>query len=157
MQALDRATEADMDRYACSEAYYKVSSALRNCLRTMSKHWRQFRKGYKRELDCADSLQVAMKTVVDNLSVLAVEKCLVEPLPDLLSPQTVVSLDDATVTSIAAETEESKLDRSRASHKLKVLESALIVLRSLDRHKTVGESAFIFPYYFKLLILDLLL
>jgi hypothetical protein len=80
-----------------------------------------------------------MKTVVDDLSVLAVEKCLVKGLPDLLSPETIIGLDDATVTRIAAETEESRLERSRVTEKLKVLESTLVVLRSLDRHKPACE------------------
>ncbi len=87
-----------------------------------------------------------MKTLVDNFSVLAVEKCLVKQLPDLLSPKTVTSLDDATVTNIAAETEESRLERSRATHKLKVLEQALEVLRSLDRHKGMGKFDPLFRY-----------
>lgn len=80
-----------------------------------------------------------MKTLIDDFSVLAVEKCLVKRLPDLLSPNTVASLDDATVTKIASETEESILERSRTTSKLGILESALIMLRSLDRHKVAGE------------------
>lgn len=85
------------------------------------------------------SSQVAMKTIVDDFSVLAIEKCLVQRLPDLLSPETIVGLDDATISSIAAETEESRLERSRATEKLKVLESTLVVLRSLDRHQPASK------------------
>jgi hypothetical protein len=81
-----------------------------------------------------------MKTLVDDFSVLAVEKCLLRRLPDLLSPNTVIALDDDTISHIAAETEESRLERSRATEKLGVLESTLVVLRSLDRHKPAGES-----------------
>lgn len=80
-----------------------------------------------------------MKTMVDDFSVLAIEKCLVKRLPDLLSPETIVGLDDATISSIAAETEESRIERSRATEKLKVLESTLVVLRSLDRHQPASE------------------
>jgi hypothetical protein len=83
-----------------------------------------------------------MKTVVDNFSVLAVEKCLMKRLPDLLSPRTIMTLDDEKVTLIAAESEESRFERSRATDKLKVLESALVVLRSLDRHKLFSEFGF---------------
>jgi hypothetical protein len=83
-----------------------------------------------------------MKTLVDDLSVLAVEKGLLKPLPDLVSPQTITSLDDATVTKIAAETEESRLERSHAEEKLKVLEQSLTILRSLDRHKASGDPPF---------------
>lgn len=86
-----------------------------------------------------------MKTLVDDFSVLAVEKCLVKRLPDLLSPKTIAGLDDTTITNIAAETEESRLERSRATEKLKVLESTLLVLRSLDMHKPAGEYIYILP------------
>jgi hypothetical protein len=82
-----------------------------------------------------------MKTVVDNFSVLAVEKCLLKRLPNVLSLKTAGSLDDVTVSQIAAESEESGLERSRATQKLNILESALVVLRSLERHKAVGKSA----------------
>jgi hypothetical protein len=82
-----------------------------------------------------------MKTLVDDFSVLAVEKCLLKRLPDVLSPKTAGSLDDVTVSQIAAETEESRLERSHATHKLSILEWALVVLRSLERHKAVGKPA----------------
>ena len=52
-----------------------------------------------------------------------------------------MSLDDATLSQIAAETEESRLETSRATHQWKILESALVVLRSLERHKAVVKSA----------------
>jgi hypothetical protein len=82
-----------------------------------------------------------MKTVVDNFSVLAVEKCLLKRLPDVLSPRTAGSLDDVTVSQIAAESEESRLERSRTTRKLDILKPALVVLCSLQRHKAVGKSA----------------
>lgn len=81
-----------------------------------------------------------MKTVVDNFPVLAFEECLLRSLPDLLSPNSVSALDDETISDIAAETEESRVERSRATEKLKVLERTLVVLRSLDRHKPTGKS-----------------
>jgi hypothetical protein len=79
-----------------------------------------------------------MKVLVDNCSALGVEKCLVKHLPDLL--KTVPVLDEATISNIAAESGESRLERSRTMEKLKVLESTLLVLRSLDRHRPAGES-----------------
>ena len=58
----------------------------------------------------------------------------------MLTPETVIGLDDAQIESIAAESEESRAERSRTTEKLKVLEETLNVLRSLDRHKTSGKS-----------------
>lgn len=80
-----------------------------------------------------------MKTFVDDFAVLAVEKCLLQRLPHLLSAQTVMGLDDATVARIAAESEESQLERSLANEKLKILEPTLEVLRGLDRHNSGGK------------------
>jgi hypothetical protein len=73
------------------------------------------------------------------LGVLAVEKCLLERLPGILSPKTIFDLDESTITRIAAETEESRLERARANEKLKILGSTLVVLRSLHKHKLPGR------------------
>lgn len=85
-----------------------------------------------------DKKQVAIKTLVDDLSILAVEKCLLQELPHLFSPKTVISLDDLTTTDIAAETEESQAERARANDKMKVLTAALTVLRSLQLFQPLG-------------------
>lgn len=82
-----------------------------------------------------------MKTLVDNFSVLSIEKCLLQQLPKMLTPEVVIGLEDAEVESIAAESEESQLERSRTTEKLKVLKSTLKVLQSLDRHKSTVQSA----------------
>jgi hypothetical protein len=81
-----------------------------------------------------------MKTLVDNFSVLSIEKCLLQKLPEMFTPEIVLGLGDDEIESIAAESGESRAERSRASEKLKVLESTLKVLQSLDRHKASGES-----------------
>jgi hypothetical protein len=80
-----------------------------------------------------------MKTLVDNFSVLSIEKCLLQKLPEMFTPETVIGLDDTQVEGIAAESEESRAERSRATEKLKVLERTLKVLNSLDRHKPSGQ------------------
>lgn len=81
-----------------------------------------------------------MKTLIDDFSVLAVEKCLVQQLPEIFSPKTVISLDDTLTARVAAETDESRAERAEKVQKLRVLETALIVLRSLAQSQTVGET-----------------
>lgn len=81
-----------------------------------------------------------MKTLVDNFSVLSIEKCLLQKLPEMFTPEIVIGLDDAQIEGIASESEESRAERSRATEKLQVLEETLNVLRSLDRHKITGKS-----------------
>ncbi|KAL8673574.1 MAG: hypothetical protein Q9168_002006 [Polycauliona sp. 1 TL-2023] len=77
-------TQDDMDRYACSEATY--------CMKAYYK--------------------VAMKILVDNFSVLAVEKCLLSELTDILSPDMIIKLSEDQVNALAAESEVSVLDGS---------------------------------------------
>ena len=85
-------------------------------------------------------LQVAMKVIVDKLSVLGIEHCLLDGLPDMLSPDTVMKLDDASTRNIAAETEDSQIERARAIKELKGLEAGLQTLNRVNRSKHAGWS-----------------
>ena len=82
-----------------------------------------------------------MKTLIDDFSVLAVEKCLLQELPGLFSPKTVISLDDTLTAKVAAETDESRAERAEKIQKLQILETALIVLRSLDQSQKFGMTS----------------
>jgi hypothetical protein len=86
--------------------------------------------------------QVARKTLVDIFSELAIEQCLLQKLPEMFTPEVVFALEPDEIESIAAESEESRIERSRTMEKLKVLEGTLKVLHSLNRHKSTGEEAF---------------
>ncbi len=85
-------------------------------------------------------LQVAMKVIVDNFSVLGIENCLLDGLPDTLSPDTVMKLDDTSTRNIATETEDSQNERVRAIKKLKSLEAGLQTLNRFSRSKHAGWS-----------------
>jgi hypothetical protein len=82
-----------------------------------------------------------MKTLVDDFSVLAVEKCLLQELPQPFSPKAVISLDDSTISDIAAETEESTAEGERANEKLRVLGAALTVLKGLRQLHPSGSTS----------------
>jgi hypothetical protein len=71
--------------------------------------------------------------------VLAVEACLIEGLTTLFCPENVLDIDDETVTALAAEDEESSIERRRCSEKLKVLEDGL---RELKRVQEYSSSHF---------------
>lgn len=85
-------------------------------------------------------LQVAMKVIVDNFSVLGIEHCLLDGLPDTLSPDTVMKLDDTSTRNIPTETEDSQIERARAIKKLKSLEAGLQTLNRFNRSKHAGWS-----------------
>jgi hypothetical protein len=78
--------------------------------------------------------QVALKKLVDDVSILAVERCLIQKLPDLLSPDVVYVLTDVEVQRIAGESSESAAERVRTTHKLQVLESGMAELQRLKQH-----------------------
>ena len=78
--------------------------------------------------------QVARKKFVDDFSNLAIEKCLLEPLPAIFTSQTVNLLEDSIVADIAAEDEISRHERILLEEKVKILQTSLQRLHALDRH-----------------------
>jgi hypothetical protein len=72
-----------------------------------------------------------MKSVVDNISVLAIEACLIKPLPTIFHPESVHGLDDNLVQRIAGESAESVAERIRLEERLDVLETGLGALSRL--------------------------
>ena len=80
-----------------------------------------------------------MKTLVDNFSVLAVENCVISDLANCLSPEKVMKLDDALVSNIASETEESQIERRRTTEKLRTLNEGMLTLNRFSRHKLAGQ------------------
>ncbi|KAI4233703.1 MAG: hypothetical protein LQ349_004242 [Xanthoria aureola] len=110
VESLGISTQEDMDRYACSEATY--------CMQAYYK--------------------VAMKVLVDNFSVLAVERCMLSDLADILSPDIIIKLSDKEVYDLAAESETSVLERQRATEELKVLEEGLTALNRFNQFRGAG-------------------
>lgn len=75
-----------------------------------------------------------MKKVIDDVSTLAIERCLIQKLPELFSTEAVCDLTDSQVQRIAGESKESIAERSRATQKLQVLEIGMIELKRLRKH-----------------------
>ncbi|KAI4161555.1 MAG: hypothetical protein L6R39_000045 [Caloplaca ligustica] len=128
-------TQEDMDRYACTEAtycmkaYYKVRILVNLSVYPKKKDWQS-------ELIL---VQVAMKVLIDNFSVLAVEKCMLSDLADILSPDSVMKLGDELVSAIAAESENSMLERQRTTKALSKLQEGLVALKRFNRLRSTGD------------------
>ena len=81
--------------------------------------------------------KVALKTVVNVVSTLAIERCLIQKLPSILSPEIVCDLTDEVVERIAAESSESATERAQATEKLTLLENAMAELKRLRMQSTL--------------------
>jgi hypothetical protein len=83
-----------------------------------------------------------MKFVVDDFGIHVIEECLLQKLPEIFTPSTVIGLADDIIEQVAAESEESKIERASCEGKLVILDRALSVLRRLDRHnpRTIKAS-----------------
>lgn len=83
-----------------------------------------------------------MKFVVDDFGIHVIEECLLQKLPEIFTPSTVIGLADDIIEQVAAESEESKIERASCEGKLEILQRALSVLRRLDRHnpRTIKAS-----------------
>ena len=55
-------------------------------------------------------------------------------LPAVFTPEVAMSLSDEVIKGIAAETEETKAERSSCEKKLEILQKTMTVLRRLERH-----------------------
>jgi hypothetical protein len=82
-------------------------------------------------------VQVALKKVIDDVSVLAVEGSLVQKLPTLFPPEDIHDLSASLVNRVAGEKEATTAERKRLEEKLKVLEKGMAKLRPYVRSKIV--------------------
>jgi hypothetical protein len=83
---------------------------------------------------------VAIKKVIDDFSVLAVEARLVQELPSLFTPADVIDIDDATVIALASESEESSTERTLCNEKLKILEDGLGALQNAQEFSPIPQG-----------------
>ncbi|KAI1097972.1 P-loop containing nucleoside triphosphate hydrolase protein [Jackrogersella minutella] len=79
--------------------------------------------------------KVALKQVVDDFSILAVEASLIAKLPGLFTPESVFELDDEAVTRIAGESWETADERKFLTEKMEILSSGMTELQRLSKHR----------------------
>ncbi|CAK7273325.1 hypothetical protein SEPCBS119000_005596 [Sporothrix epigloea] len=86
--------------------------------------------------------KVALKTFIDNVSVLVVEQCLVSKLPSLFTPDTIYTIPDEEIARLAGEEEHTVAERARLVEKRRCLQVCEAELRLLDRRPALNASQF---------------
>ena len=81
-----------------------------------------------------------MKKFVDDISVLAVESCLIRKLTSLFCPEMVYDQTEDDITCLAAKSEETATERTCYADKLAVLEAGLRDFKRLDKHHSVTQG-----------------
>jgi hypothetical protein len=81
--------------------------------------------------------QVAVSRFIDDVSILAIEDCLVSKLPTLFRSSNVLEMSRKDISRLAGETQESSLERKRLEAKRGILETGLQGLKSLHKRRNV--------------------
>lgn len=124
--------EPDMERFGSAlavdymEAYYKA-----RCFLQPKAIW----------IVLTDSLrfQVAVNRFIDDMSILAIEDCLISKLPSLFKSGTVLAMSEEDISRLAGETSGSSLERKRLDAKHRILESGLQGLKSLRKRRNLAN------------------
>lgn len=82
--------------------------------------------------------QVALKSIIDQVSDLAIERQLICFLPSLFTAEIVYDLTDDQVFALAAEDEQAAEERIRCSELLSALHASMVELKPLQGHRTVA-------------------
>lgn len=78
-----------------------------------------------------------MNRFIDDVSVLAIEDCLISKLSTLFRSSNVLNMEEEEISRLAGETEESSQERKRLEAKSEVLEKALRDLKNLLKRRNV--------------------
>ncbi|KAM3553722.1 hypothetical protein ARSEF4850_006795 [Beauveria asiatica] len=80
---------------------------------------------------------VALSRFIDDISVLAIEDCLISKLPTLFRSSNVLHMSDEDIFRLAGETQESSIERKRLEGKRETLETGLQGLKNLLKRRNI--------------------
>ena len=67
------------------------------------------------------------------ISTVLIEECVLQQLLSLFSNDSVLDMDDSLITTVAAESPGSAIQRERLTEKMKTLENGLVAMRSFEK------------------------
>jgi hypothetical protein len=85
--------------------------------------------------------QLALERFVDDVSIIAVEKCFIDKLPSLLTPNRVLELHPDKIKNLVGESEETTIARTKVVEKLRTLERGLQDIKSFQGHRNASSAA----------------
>ena len=81
--------------------------------------------------------QLAIDNFIDNIAALAVERCLLYDLPDIMDPEKAWTMSDEEVAAVAAEDEEARVSRHRLYSQKVALEDTIRICKRQARDRPV--------------------
>jgi hypothetical protein len=84
--------------------------------------------------------QLALERFVDDVSIIAVEKCFIDRLPSLLTPNRVLELQPAEIKRLVGESEETAIARKMVVDKLRTLEKGLQDIKCFQGHRSASST-----------------
>lgn len=134
MDLMEEGFERDMERFGSAlavdymEAYYKARYFLQSkAIWVILTGWLRF--------------QVAVSRFIDDVSILAIEDCLISKLSTLFRSGNILDMSSQDIARLAGETRESSLERKRLEAKRGILETGLQGLKSLHKRRNVVNPA----------------
>lgn len=85
-------------------------------------------------------MQVALRRFVDDVSVLAVEECLMSNAPSLFNRDHVDDLDEEEIRRLAGESDGAAAERERLTEKLNVFERGSRELKLFDNYRASMQA-----------------
>lgn len=86
-------------------------------------------------------LQVALTRFIDDTSVVAIEDCLIDKLPDLFTPAVVLELGEEQITALVSESEKTAHKRESIGEKHQTLKNGLRDIKRLQRRRQGGSGS----------------
>lgn len=83
---------------------------------------------------------MALDRFIDDISVIAIEGCLIRRLPSLLTPNAVLELEPAEIKHLVGENDETALKRTKLIEKLKTLQKGLQDIKRFQRHRDATSA-----------------